>query len=185
MQLTSNRLTFRELTEQDYPLYRSVFSDEHVMRYAYHDKTDNEVELKRQFDELIAQSMLPVQSRPTYMFAVFEMVSGEFVGFADIVMEFWHDKKCGEIGYFLLPQHWGKGYASEMACALVDGFFGTMGLHRISASCNASNKASERIMQKAGMTKEGVFRKARYKKNQWHDELRYAILYEEWITHKQ
>ena len=32
------------------------------------------------------------------------------------------------------------------------------------------------------MTKEGVFRKARYKNDEWHDELRYAILYEEWYA---
>ncbi len=183
--MTSTHLTFRELAEQDYPLYRCIFSDENVMRYAYHDKTDDEAELRKQFDALVAQSILPTQNRPTYMFAVFEMTGGEFVGLADIVMEFWHDKMCGEIGYFLLPRHWGKGYASEMACALVDGFFGTMGLHRISASCNAGNKASERVMQKAGMTKEGVFRKARYNNDQWHDELCYAILHEEWSAQRQ
>ncbi len=182
MELTSASLIYRQLSEQDYPLYRLVFSDENVMRYAYHDKTDDEEQLRNQFDELVVQGKLPTESRPTYMYSVYEKQSGAFVGFADIVMEFWHTKLCGEIGYFLLPVHWGKGYASEMACALVDGCFGTMGLHRISASCNAGNKASEHVMQKAGMTKEGVFRKARYKNDEWHDELRYAILYEEWYA---
>lgn len=180
MQLKSASLTFRELSQQDFPLYRSVFSDEKVMRYAYHDKTDDETVLREQFDRLIEQSKLPKQTRPIYMFTVFEKQSREFVGIADIVMEFWHTEFCGEIGYFLLPKHWGKGYASEMANALVDGFFGEMGLHRICASCNAGNKASERVMQKAGMTLEGVMRKARYKDGSWYDELRYAILFDEW-----
>jgi hypothetical protein len=35
-------------------------------------------------------------------------------------------------------------------------------------------------MQKAGMVKEGEFRKARFKNGGWDDECHYGILKEEW-----
>ncbi|TCL75195.1 hypothetical protein EDC14_1003127 [Hydrogenispora ethanolica] len=55
-----------------------------------------------------------------------------------------------------------------------------LGLHRVTARCNARNLSSERVMQKAGMVKEGEFRKARFKNGGWDDECHYGILKEEW-----
>ncbi len=184
MQLRSKNLYFNALSSKDYPLFCSVFSDESVMRYAYHDATDNAAELREKFDKILSETGLPAASRPIYMYMVSEARSGAFIGIADIVIEFWQSERCGEIGYFLLPEFWGKGYASEIACTLVDTFFARMGLHRICATCNAENKGSERVMQKAGMTLEGVLRKARYKQGVWHDELRYSILRCEWHKNK-
>lgn len=85
----------------------------------------------------------------------------------------------GEIGYFLLPTYWGKGYATEIGQLLIEIGFSHVGLHRICASCNIENKNSERIMKKIGMKKEGQIRQVRLKNGTWHDELRYSILKEE------
>ena len=139
MELTSASLIYRQLSEQDYPLYRLVFSDENVMRYAYHDKTDDEEQLRNQFDELVAQGKLPTESRPTYMYSVYEKQSGAFVGFADIVMEFWHTKLCGEIGYFLVMQArwrvlWLMAVSAQWDCT-VSAPHATPGTRRPNTSC--------------------------------------------------
>lgn len=90
-----------------------------------------------------------------------------------------------EIGYFLLKDFWGKGYAAEIAARLIDYCFEELKLHKVYASCNASNIQSEKVMFKSGMIKEGVLRKQRFKNSQWRDEIRYSIIVDEWsVTQK-
>jgi RimJ/RimL family protein N-acetyltransferase len=59
-----------------------------------------------------------------------------------------------EIGWWLAPDLWGKGLATEAAeCALADGF-GRCGLNRIVAIARRENRASTRVMEKLGMRYE-------------------------------
>src|ERR1700675_1318852 len=65
------------------------------------------------------------------------------------------DHRRAELGYWLGVPHWGKGYATEAARALVKYGFETLQLHRIFASHFADNLASERVLIKNGMPPEG------------------------------
>ena len=66
--------------------------------------------------------------------------------------------RCGEIGYVLNPAYRGRGYASEAARALMKMGFTELGLHRIEARYMVKNTASRRVMERCGMTFEGVHR---------------------------
>jgi ribosomal-protein-alanine N-acetyltransferase len=59
-----------------------------------------------------------------------------------------------ELGLFwaIAQQHRGHGYAGEAARALIDFAFGEMHLHRIVATTDYDNVASQRVMVKLGMT---------------------------------
>jgi RimJ/RimL family protein N-acetyltransferase len=88
-----------------------------------------------------------------------------------------------EIGYILDPARAGKGYATEVAGALLRICFEDLGLHRVTAGCFADNIASWRVLEKVGMRREqhGV-------RDSWHAELgwldgyTYAILREEYLS---
>jgi RimJ/RimL family protein N-acetyltransferase len=54
--------------------------------------------------------------------------------------------------------YWGRGYATEAALAVIAFGFEELGLNRIYAQHMASNPASGRVMQKAGMRHEGTLR---------------------------
>jgi len=54
--------------------------------------------------------------------------------------------------------------------------FGTFGLHRISGECDPDNFASARVLEKAGMKRDGYLRERRWQKGRWVDRLLYAIL---------
>ena len=60
-----------------------------------------------------------------------------------------------EVGYRLLPEAWGRGFATEGAKALVDYGFDDLGLHRIIGVTHPGNKASQRVLQKAGLEDVG------------------------------
>ncbi len=55
-----------------------------------------------------------------------------------------------EIGYWLGEPHWGKGYATEAAHALVDLVFRATQVEKLHASCRVSNIASRRVIYKSG-----------------------------------
>ena len=56
-----------------------------------------------------------------------------------------------ELGYRLRKSSWGQGYATEAAQALIDKSFNESNLNKIVAWALAENKASIRVMEKAGL----------------------------------
>jgi RimJ/RimL family protein N-acetyltransferase len=63
----------------------------------------------------------------------------------------------GEIGYWLFPHARGRGVATRAARFLAEHAFG-LGLERIEARVFAGNPESERVLERAGFTREGVLR---------------------------
>ncbi|HEX6490697.1 MAG TPA: GNAT family N-acetyltransferase [Gaiellaceae bacterium] len=59
-----------------------------------------------------------------------------------------------EIGWWVTPALWGRGYASEGAACLRDEGFGRLGLERIIARLQPANLASARVAEKIGMNLE-------------------------------
>jgi RimJ/RimL family protein N-acetyltransferase len=60
-----------------------------------------------------------------------------------------------EVGYRLVPEAWGKGYATEGAKALVAYGFDTLTLVRIVGVTYPENVASQRVLLKAGLRDAG------------------------------
>lgn len=56
-------------------------------------------------------------------------------------------------------KYWGQGYMSEAARAMVDWALSQDEIFRVSATCDISNIASARVMEKAGMQREGILRR--------------------------
>lgn len=63
-----------------------------------------------------------------------------------------------ELGYRLLSDSWGRGYATEGSRALIDRGFQSSDAERIVAETMAVHVASRRVMEKAGMRYVGTFR---------------------------
>ena len=61
-----------------------------------------------------------------------------------------------EIGYVLNPAYWGRGIACEAVREVIRFGFCELGLHRIEAKYMEGNEASRRVMEKVGMSFEGV-----------------------------
>ncbi len=63
------------------------------------------------------------------------------------------------IGYVLARPHWNKGYVTEAARAVVSWLLEQPDIYRIYATCDVENPASARVLEKAGMTGEGILRR--------------------------
>lgn len=110
-----------------------------------------------------------------YTFTIRTKGTDDFVGL--IVLKLGSIKfQNGEVWFKLNPNMWGKGYCTE-ALKLVLAFgFDELKLHRIEAGCAVDNVGSGRVLEKAGMTKEGRKRKVLPLKTGWSDNFEYAIL---------
>ncbi|HEX6042171.1 GNAT family N-acetyltransferase [Longimicrobium sp.] len=64
----------------------------------------------------------------------------------------------GELGYWIGRPHWGMGYATEAADALLRWGIRVLGLHRVHAAHLSRNPASGAVLRKIGMRHEGSLR---------------------------
>lgn len=64
-----------------------------------------------------------------------------------------------QFGYCLARDAWGKGYATEAARAMVGVWLTEPSVWRVQAYCDLENVASVRVLEKAGLTPEGILRK--------------------------
>ena len=55
------------------------------------------------------------------------------------------------VGWLLVQDAWGKGYATEVAAALLAYCFETLHLQEVYGLCNPDNAATRRVMEKCGM----------------------------------
>jgi RimJ/RimL family protein N-acetyltransferase len=102
----------------------------------------------------------------------------ELVGAISLKLALEHRR--AELGYWIAVPHWGHGYATEAARAMLGYGFAKMGLHRIEATYLTRNPASARVMEKLGMSFEGVQREHTVKWGVAEDLGRYGILATEW-----
>ena len=72
-----------------------------------------------------------------------------------------------EVGYVLNPNYWGNGIATEAVRAVTRFGFAELNLHRIEARYMVGNQRSRRVMEKIGMSFEGVGRDSMFVKGKY------------------
>jgi len=92
--------------------------------------------------------------------------------------------KLLEIGFALIPSERGKGYCTEAVKIMLDYLFASKEIVRIQATTHVENKASQKVLEKAGFTREGTIRKMLFIRGEWADGYLYSILREEWRAPK-
>lgn len=110
-----------------------------------------------------------------FQFALEDKLTGQFAGDCGLkIME--HDQRLAQIGYTITRSRWNQGLATEAISALADYAFGSLKVHRITASADPRNRASCRALAKAGFTREALFRHSEWFKGAWADDAIYARL---------
>jgi [ribosomal protein S5]-alanine N-acetyltransferase len=85
-----------------------------------------------------------------------------------------------ELGFWIGVDHWGHGYATEAAGAVVRHGFETLNLNRLYAHHLVRNPASGRVLEKLGMRREGLLRQATRKWGRFEDVVSLALLRADW-----
>jgi ribosomal-protein-alanine N-acetyltransferase len=87
-----------------------------------------------------------------------------------------HNK--AELGFWLLPPFWNKGFAFEALNAVVAFWKTEKKLHRLEAFVEEGNTASSGLLEKAGFRYEGTMRDCEIKNGQYVSLLVFALLFD-------
>ncbi len=178
--LPTERLVLREFTERDLQAVYEYASDSEVVRYMeWGPNTEKETR------DFIKRAMASHGEKPRrdYQLAVVLKEEDRLIGSCGLHVSN-PDHQEAWIGYCFNRHFWGKGYATEAARRLVAFGFDELKLHRIFATCDPQNKGSVRVLEKAGMRREGLLHEHKRVKGRWRDSFLYAILNNEWKTGK-
>jgi [ribosomal protein S5]-alanine N-acetyltransferase len=126
---------------------------------------------KRDGREFLRQMVL---QRPETAFAI--AVGGAAAGGIGFVMMPDVERVSAEIGYWLAEPFWGRGISTETLTAVTRYAIETHGFTRVFAMPFASNKASCRVLEKAGYVLEARLRRSAIKDGQIVDQMQYAFI---------
>ena len=86
------------------------------------------------------------------------------------------ERFSAEIGYWIGERFWGKGIVSSVLKGFSEYAFEAYKLNRLYALPFSENRASNRVLEKAGYTLEGRLKKSAFKNGQYKDQLMYALV---------
>ena len=178
IKLTTDRLILREFNENDFAAVHAYASDIENIKYMIWgpNSEDDTVEFLVECIENANKN-----PRKQYDFAVTLKDTGNVIGGCGIYLNDTLDEAM--LGWVLHKNYWKKGYMTEAGKELVRFAFEELKLHRLYATCDAENYGSYRVMENIGMRREGHAiknRKVDGYKDEYHDELYYGMLKEEW-----
>jgi len=174
--LETDRLILRTLELTDAPDIQRLINHPQIARntlsvpYPYPDGLA---------EKWIREQMMPAMEEGTdFVFAITLRKTGEFMGV--LGMHDLNEHKRIDVGYWLGEVYWGKGYATEALRRAIQFGFEELDVNRIYAEFFTFNTASRRVMEKSGMTFEGVHRQNILKNGEYIDDGVCAILREDY-----
>ena len=87
-----------------------------------------------------------------------------------------HSDRSLDIGYWLMPEHWGRGLMQDCLPTILRFALGTLGVHRIHADVEPENPASIRLLERVGFVFEGTLRDVEYKNGRFLSLHQYSLL---------
>lgn len=169
--LETPRLILRRMILEDVPDVFAYASDSEVARYTTWEAHAT-VEDSRRFVEWVLEQYATVQVAP---WGVVHKGERKLIGTCGFVTWFPRHARA-EVAYAIGRRYWNQGLTTDALREVIRFGFERMGLNRIEARCMPENVASERVMQKVGMTFEGLLRQQMYVKGRYDDLKLYSIL---------
>ncbi len=172
--IETGRLWLRLLETDDAEAITRYAGDRHVAATTLAIPHPYNLEMAREF---IEHSQQAAATGDKFTFALTRKPERQLIGVIDLRPQQGHS---AEVGYWTGVPFQGQGYMTEALKAVIHHAFCDLGLQRVFASHFASNPASGRVMQKAGMRYEACLRKHVVRWNQAHDLVYYGILRDEY-----
>ena len=178
--LETDRLVLRRLTMADVDNLVDLDGDPDVMHFITGGRPTPRDEILR---EDLPAFLDYYQRFAGYGFwAAIEKSTGDFLGWFHFRPQEGRPPDEVELGYRLRQSAWGKGYATEGSRALIRKGFTEFGVQRVIAETMAVHVASQRVMEKAGLSLTRTFHQP------WpypiegdeHGDVEYALTKAEW-----
>jgi ribosomal-protein-alanine N-acetyltransferase len=147
--LTTDRLSLRRFRTTDLGWLSSLYADPDVTRFLGGTKT--EAQVRGMFTTRILDYYYVHPGLGIWM--TIEQATGAPVGFH--LINNIQGESTIQIGFGLARPAWGRGFATEMALALVEYAFVDLDLDYIAGMASLGNVASQHVLQKVGLNRRG------------------------------
>lgn len=179
MDLTSDRLLLKEVEWSDVENIHTLHSDPEVDRFNTLGIPSSIEDTRSVIRPAIEERSKPVRTK--FLWVIMIEHGNIFLG--EIGLKLAEKRfRMGEIFYNLVPDRWGRGFATEAARRVLEFGFTDLELHRIEAGVATGNHASIRVLEKLGMKREGMRRQILPIRGEWKDNFHYAILESEFFV---
>lgn len=174
IRIVGDKVVLREFALEDVDDVVAIIGDDKVTTWLSFDSRD-----RSQAIAMIEGTIERAQQEPRteFYFGVTKHADDSVIGFARIGLS---GVQAGKLGYAIAAKEWGRGYATDAACALVTYAFKELGLHRITAAIGPDNAASIAVVQQLGFAREGVLRDHVFTNGAWRDSVLLSVLAHEW-----
>lgn len=128
---------------------------------------------------LVREYIHSFETTGKYRWALISKKTGECIG---LISYFLVDRNndFAEIEYGIGQEYWGQGLTTEAVKAVIEFGFEKMKLHKIQITCKEYNKASQRIIEKCGLTYEGTLRDYFNEQGNYVGRMYYSVLVDEY-----
>lgn len=173
MEIRTERLMMIEFNENDYEFFLKLEQNEFYIKFE-RDNIPTDKETREKFDKILENN----KKENNYRFLITKVKDNKPMG-TILIWCIDEEIREWEIGWGLCQEHTGEGIITEAAREVFKFGFEKLKAHRIVANCNAKNIASENVMKRIGMKKEGTLRDTRILRGEWCDSCYYSILEDE------
>ena len=115
---------------------------------------ETDAELKKAYTEMLEGCIQHPDQREWYAMWMIELRDGTHIG--DLCFKGLDAKAMTEIGYGILEEYQGQGYATEAVGAAVHWALQQPGMKRLEAETAPDNLASQRVLEKCGFLPSGT-----------------------------
>ena len=171
MNIETSRLLLKDYSINDFSNFFLLKTTKEVWEYSTFTPYQSEEKALTDFHAILNN----LSVNPYQFGALFTKDSNTFIGEAGIISLNKNTDRC-VIGYNLLPDYWGYGYATEITKALVAHAFETLNVERAEALAMHLNAASCKVLEKSGFTLEGILRHFTKIRNTYFDACYYSII---------
>lgn len=174
--ITTARLVIRRLAAHDWKDLLELMSDEEFFRYTDGVPLDEDAILRWLESDAHVKLTTPDQ---TLFLGIEVREGGKLIGYMGLNFPDAHRLQA-TFSVGLNQKFQRQGFAHEAVVALLTFCFEGLRLHRVAGWCDSRNTAGSRLLEKAGLRREGEFVKHRLLHGEWTNSIWYAMLDEEY-----
>lgn len=172
MKLETDRLLIRDYVKEDLEMVHQLVQSPEI--YEHQSWGPNSFEdSKNHVGQCLQQQM--ESPRQSFEFCITDRSTKEIIGAIGLRIRSSFNRS-GDLGYWIRRDLWGHGLATEATQRIIQFGFDDLNMNRLWATASTKNLASLRVLQKAGMQREGLMRQDILVRGQFRDSVLMSIL---------
>jgi [ribosomal protein S5]-alanine N-acetyltransferase len=174
--IRSTRVYLRHPTMQDYAAWAELRALSRAHLSPWEPQWTRDELTRSNFRRRLRQYQRELRDDQGYPYLIFDETDSVLIGGLNLSNIRRGVAQAAALGYWMGAPYVGRGLMTEAVRAAMRFAFGSLRLNRLEAACLPSNVASQRVLEKAGFTREGRARRYLKINGLWQDHDLFALL---------